>query len=324
MMKPALILLLLLVPTVRACLGAVPTLWYRQPASDRQHLQEALLLGNGRLGCLLSGGIASERIQFNENTLWSGDNNWDGEYDTGDHGFGAYRNFGEVRILWDLKAAAVDAAGAAPAGGGTPLPADYRRELDLATGIHRTTFTQGGVKFSREAFASHPDQVLVFRYTASRPGALSGRIRLTSAQQARTQANGQGLQFAGEMPNRLRHACAVRVRHTGGSVAVEGEEFTFRDCDDVTLLLDARTNYQPDYRAGWRGADPLPRVEEEIAAAGVKGYDTLRRLHLADLTSLLGRVSLELGTTALEALALPTDARLKRYAGDRRIPSWRP
>lgn len=201
MMKPVRILLLLLVPTAWPCQGADSTLWYRQPASERQHLQEALPLGNGRLGCMLSGGIASERIQFNENSLWSGDNNWDGEYETGDHGFGAYRNFGEVRIFWDFKAAGIDAAGAAPATGGTSPPADYRRELDLATGLHTTRFIQGGVKFTREGFASHPDQVLVFRYTASQPGWLSGRIRLTSAQKARTQADGQGLQFAGEMPN---------------------------------------------------------------------------------------------------------------------------
>ncbi len=71
-------------------------LWYAQPASDWS--QEALPIGNGRLGAMLFGGVTIERIQFNESSLWSGDNNWDGEYETGDHGFGSYRNFGDLLL----------------------------------------------------------------------------------------------------------------------------------------------------------------------------------------------------------------------------------
>ena len=69
-------------------------LWYAEPA--RVWSREALPIGNGRLGAMLFGGVTVERIQFNESSLWSGDNNWDGEYDTGDHGFGSYRNFGDL------------------------------------------------------------------------------------------------------------------------------------------------------------------------------------------------------------------------------------
>ena len=83
-----------------AASAADSLLWYRQPGSPNKLLEDALPLGNGRLGCLLSGGIARERIQVNEQSLWSGDNNWDGEYQCGDHGFGAYRTFGDVTILW--------------------------------------------------------------------------------------------------------------------------------------------------------------------------------------------------------------------------------
>jgi len=71
-------------------------LWYNQPAQKWE--REALPIGNGRIGAMLYGGIKSERIQFNEQSLWSGDNNWDGAYETGDHGFGSYRNFGEITI----------------------------------------------------------------------------------------------------------------------------------------------------------------------------------------------------------------------------------
>mgnify|MGYP003602252761 CR=1 FL=1 len=67
-------------------------LWYKQPAVKWS--AEALPIGNGRLGAMFFGGVEQEVIQFNEQSLWSGDNNWDGEYETGDHGFGSYRNFG--------------------------------------------------------------------------------------------------------------------------------------------------------------------------------------------------------------------------------------
>lgn len=418
------------------------TLWYRQPANHNRHLEEALPLGNGRMGCMISGGVARERIQFNEQSLWSGDNNWDGAYECGDHGFGSYRSFGDLVITWNageadpvvdspsghargdgkgielcvdgradtkwcvadpgsrvvwqvafpvpkmvrsyvltsaddvperdpqswtlegstdgkawqvldrqelampfekrfltktfkiakpqacrlyrfsftpksskhFQVAEIELTGAPMTTSGVSTPADYRRELDIATGIHRTTFTRDGVRFTREAFSSQPDQVMVFRYTANRPGALTGRITLISGQKAKTRATGYGLSFAGEMPNKLKHACAVRVLHTGGTVAADGEEIAFVQCDDLTLLMDARTNYKPDFDAGWRGTDPLPLVEKEVAAAQAKSYGVLRSAHIAEVTSLLGRVTLDLGATGPEVLAMPTDARLKRYA----------
>ena len=292
-------------------------LTYREPA--RQWSSEALPLGNGRMGCMLFGGVAEERIQFNEQSLWSGDNNWDGEYDTGDHGFGAYRNFGDLVITWDNGKTNLDSMGGQGKGdvkgSGTPVPADYRRELNIATGIHTTTFTQNGVKYTREAFASHPDQVMVFRYDANKLGALSGRINLKSAQAAETQATAQSLSFAGEMPNQLKHACIVQVLHKGGALAAAGEALTFSHCDELILLMDARTNYKPDYNAGWRGTDPLPLVQQELAIARAKAYETLRAAHIRDFSSLMDRVTLQLGSTPAEILAMPTDARLKRFAG---------
>ncbi|HNQ89105.1 MAG TPA: glycoside hydrolase N-terminal domain-containing protein [Verrucomicrobiota bacterium] len=308
-------LAVLLPLALSACPGRASdlVLWYREPGDPGKLLEEALPLGNGRMGCLLTGGVARERIQFNEQSLWSGDNNWDGKYECGDHGFGAYRTFGDVLILWS---AGDEAQGGGPPAGladGGPLPADYRRELDIETGIHRTTFSQGGVTYRREAFASHPDQVMVFHYTASKPGMLSGRVSLKSGQGAKARATEEGLSFAGEMPNALRHAGALRLRHAGGAVTVDGEELVFNRCDDVTLLLNARTDYKPDYGSGWRGDDPWPRLTKELAAAQAKSYDVLRSAHCRDLSGLVGRVMVDLGATVPEVRALPTDARLKRY-----------
>jgi len=288
----------LLAPELVAPQAAGQTLNYRQPGSDWPG--GALPIGNARMGAMLFGGVRDERIQFNEQSLWSGDNNWDGAYDCGDHGFGCYRNFGDLSITWNIPAAP---------------PADYQRCLNINSGIHTTGFTHNSIKFTREAFASHPDQVLVFRYTADKPGALTGSISLKSAQGAATTASANDLKFSGEMPNKLKHAAAVRLLATGGKTRVEGNSLVFENCDSLLLLLDARTNYKPDYSAGWRGTDPLPLLEKELAAAQAKPYAILKAAHIKDITSLLDRARIDLGATDAAVLALPTDQRLKRYAG---------
>jgi len=268
---------------------------YTQPAVKWS--AEALPIGNGRMGAMFFGGVQQERIQFNEQSLWSGDNNWDGEYETGDHGFGSYRNFGELVLDFADQS----------------KHTDYSRSLDISNGIHTTTFVQHGVKFTREAFASYPAQVLVFNYSSSKKRALSGKIALTSAQGAISTATETGLSFNGVMPNKLKYAADVRVLHNGGNTKVEGNVLYFKNCSSLTLLLDARTNYKPDYKSGWRGADPLPLIETELSDAQSKSYKILRTAHIKDITSLLSRAAINVGSTEAATLALPTDKRLKRY-----------
>ncbi|UFH36910.1 glycoside hydrolase family 95 protein [Flavobacterium acetivorans] len=272
-------------------------LWYREPA--QKWYSEALPIGNGRMGAMFYGGVNQEKIQFNEQSLWSGDNNWDGEYETGDHGFGSYRNFGEITIDFAQQNQA----------------SAYSRSLDISNGIHQTAFIQNGIQYKREAFASYPDQVLVFRYTANKKGALSGKISLTSAQGAISKTKQNSIIFDGEMANKLKYAAILRIQHQGGKIKIEGNSISFENCNSLILLLDARTNYKADFKSDWRGNDPLPLIEKELAAAQTKSYNTLRKNHLTDLSGLLGRASIDIGTTDSELLNLPTDERLKRYAG---------
>ncbi len=278
------------------------TIWYTQPAKEWS--SQALPIGNGRMGAMLFGGVEKEVIQFNEQSLWSGDNNWDGEYETGDHGFGSYRNFGEIVISFSDKNKADE----------------YQRSLDIETGVHSTSFYQNDIKFTREAFASYPDQVMVFKYTASKKGTLSGKISLHSAQGAKTISAGNSLVFSGEMPNKLKYAAVIHFQYDGGKTRVEGDSLVFEKCNSITLLVNARTNYKPDFNSGWRGDDPLPTIEKELEAIQNYTYKQLLDRHQLDITKLTKAAKIDIGSSETVVLTMPTDERLKKYAAGGKDP----
>ncbi|WP_052273202.1 glycosyl hydrolase family 95 catalytic domain-containing protein [Flavihumibacter solisilvae] len=271
-------------------------LWYDRPAKDWE--SEALPIGNGRIGAMLFGGLKQDRIQFNEQSLWSGDNNWDGEYETGDHGFGSYRNFGDVYVNFSDSAKALT----------------YRRTLDLFNGIHTTTFEEAGVKYKREAFASHPDQVMVFQYSAGNRKSMSGSVSIVSGQGANSRADQNTISFSGEMPNRLKYAAKLLVVHDGGTIRGTGDSLIFHNCRSLTIFLNARTNYKPDYNSGWRGVDPMPVLEKELSQAVDKGYKQLAVSHRRDFSKLMNGAVIDIGNTAESLRSLPVDERLKKYS----------
>jgi len=283
------------------------TLHYRQPAplSHDGWEREALPIGNGRLGAMLFSQLAHDRVQFNDITLWTGDSRT----------IGAYQPFGDLFIDLD---------------GHTGTASDYRRELDIAAGRHLLRYTLGGVQFQREAFASHPAQVIVLRLSASVKGQYTGRLRLTDMHGAHIRAAGQRLyatgslagwvlpQASGEAPsgNVMAYASQVEVRHEGGSVKVDGDSLVFSGCDALTLILGAGTSYSPDAATGYNGAHPLPRVTAQVSTAAARSVDALRAEHQRDHAALFGRVSLNLGSTAAQRRQLPTDERIAAYTRD--------
>lgn len=269
--------LLLALPPQAAAL----VLRYAQPAPDTAQgwEQQALPIGNGRLGAMLFGQVARDRLQFNDITLWTGDAK----------AMGAYQPFGDVVLTLD--------GADAPIGG-------YRRELDISRARHLLSYTQGGVRFERETLASHPAQVIAWRLSADRPGRYTGRIALTDRHGASLSAAGATLTAVGELPNGLAYASQLRVLHEGGSVAVDGHTLTFRGCHALTLVLGAGTSFED-------GKPPLPRVRAQVAAA--KPWPQLRADHERDVKALLGRVQLDLGASPPERRALATDARLAAY-----------
>jgi alpha-L-fucosidase 2 len=290
-------LLLLLIASITHAQTYKPVeLWYAQPAKEWS--SQALPIGNGRMGAMLFGGVEKEVIQFNEQSLWSGDNNWDGEYETGDHGFGSYRNFGEIVIHFANR----------------DEVKDYRRKLDLETGVHTTSYIQNGITFTCEAFASFPDQVMVFRYSSTKKGSFSGKISLHSAQGAKTTSTNNSLYFNGEMPNKLKYAAVVHFICQGGITRIEGDSLVFDKCNSFTLMVNARTNYKADFNSGWRGTDPLPLIEKELKNAENLTYRKLLDNHLNDITKLTKAAHIDIGSSETSVLARPTYERLKKYS----------
>jgi alpha-L-fucosidase 2 len=269
-------------------------LWYAAPARDWE--KEALPIGNGRLGGMVFGGADKEQIQFNEDSLWTGDEN-----DTG-----AYQAFGDIFI--EFAGPAFDSGKDA-----------YRRELNVRDAVHRSGYKAGGITFQREYFASNPDQVIVLRFTADKPASFSGLVRLTDMHDAKIAAHGNRLISSGALANGLAYEAQALVLNQGGQLVAEENAIKFSNADGLTVLLAAGTSYLNQYEKGWRGDHPHDRITRQLDAAAKKPYEKLRADHIADFRSLFDRVSLDLGSSDPAQAALPTDKRLdacKKGAAD--------
>jgi alpha-L-fucosidase 2 len=303
-------------------------LWYPQPASE---WLRALPIGNGRLGAMVFGGTASERLQLNEDTVWGG-----GPYSPAN--VGGVDQLAEIR----RRVFAGDWSGAQTLINnefmGTPLgelpyqvvgnlgidfsgadgAANYYRELDLTTAVALTRYTAGGVTYTREVFASAPDQVIVVRLTASQSGRITFTADFDSLHTGYTihSPNQQtiGLDATSQTVNgvtgRVRFRTLARAIATGGTVASSAGKLTVTGATAVTLLLSTGTNYT-DYQN--LTGDQNARALQPIQAAAGRTYADLRARHVADYQALFNRTSLDLGTTAAAANA--TDSRIANFAG---------
>jgi alpha-L-fucosidase 2 len=179
--------------------------------------------------------------------------------------------------------------GAAAAG-----PEGYRRSLDLATGIHTTTWKKGGSSFTREVFASHADDVIVVNLRST--GKLDGRVRLAGAHGETSTAGDGRLSFSGKLSNDLRYAALLSATHDGGTLAAGDGALAFRDASAITLILAAGTDYAMDPAKKFRsGDDPAAGTEAAAKSALARKYDELRSRHVAEFSARMGRVAFEVG-----------------------------
>ena len=321
-------------------------LWYRQPATN---WMEALPVGNGRVGAMIFGGVAQEQLQLNEDSLWSGapqdaDNPealqalpeirrllFEGKYAEAQilangtlickgrgsaRGRGARAAYGSYQTLGDLKL---------DFGNGTNgVFTNYIRTLDLDSAVAGVSYQCDGVRFEREVFASYPDQVLVMRLAANKPGALNFTATLSRPEAAEVSAAGpnellmHGQLWSGTNWDGMKYAARLRVINTGGEVATNGPALQVKGADNVVLLFAAATDYRmqlPD----WRQGDPQAKTGEQINAAAAKSYRQLKSAHVADYRKLFRRVRLDLGGTG--TAKLPTDERLRAVAAGGKDPA---
>ncbi len=308
-------------------------LWYRQPA---QKWTEALPVGNGRLGAMVFGGTEHEQLQFNDDTLWTG----------GPHEYqhaGAVNYLPAVRkLLFEGKQRQAEQLAMErmmsvplrqekyqPFGDlrlhfpGHDEPVDYRRELDIDTGIAKVHYRIGQTTFTREVFSSFPDQVIVICLSCNKPGQLTFAAKLdsphTNTQTLVVDKNTLALrgQLQGYMnkrtkqkkPSVLKFEAHLRAKAKGGRLTVDSEKINVTGADTVTLILAAATSFK-NFRDV--SGEPTAACRRTIIAAAGKSYNSLRKTHIADHRRLFRRVEFDLGTT--EASTQPTDRRIENFA----------
>jgi alpha-L-fucosidase 2 len=313
-------------------------LWYTKPAAK---WEDALPVGNGRLGGMVFGRMEEERIQLNEDTWWTG-----GPYSTVVKG--GYKSLPEVQrlVFAGEFEKAHDLFGRKLMGypveqqkyqplcdlhlffKGRKEGSDYKRWLDLRTGITGVEYTAGGVRYRQEVFASAPDQVIVVRLTADHPGAITlsavlrGFRNQTHSDYATDyfQMDGlgsDGLVTTGKSADymgvrgRLHYEARLKAVPQGGTMNVDGATLSIAGADTVTLYFMAATNFVNYHDVS---ADQHVRAEQYWRAISAKSFANIREAHLRDYQRLFGRVTLRLPIT--ESSFRPTDERKARVAQD--------
>ena len=320
---------------------------YTQPA---EKWTEALPVGNGRLGAMVFGTLATERLQLNEETLWSGaPKDWNNPEAkavlpevraalfAGDYVKAtalskkmqgtytqAYQPLADLRLnFW----------GDAATAGAT----NYHRELDLDRAVATVRYTVGNATFTREVFSSFPDQVIVVRLTCDQPGKITFTAAADSLLRYSIQTDGRNsLILRGRAPMHsepsyrrvdgpiikyddspnpegMTAELHVRVLNEGGRIVTSGSTLQVEKANAVTLLLSAGTSFNGFNKSpGREGRDPAAGALRPLAAAEKLPYADLLARHLADYQALFRRVALDLGATP-GAADLTTPARLTAY-----------
>lgn len=323
--------------SLRAAPGPLELFATSAATYSTQTSTDAYPIGNGRLAAMIYGGVAQEIIQFNDDTVWAGRPH---DYSRP----GAVDSLATIReLVWAGRGEEAYDLGAKNTFMSSPLrqspyqptanlrlnfahatlaPTGYRRSLDLDTAIASVRYTRDGVTYTRECFASFPDQVIVVRLTASEPGALS--FAYTFDTQHTEAGNEPVITIVGsdlvidakvkkdanparQQVSEVRFRARVKITTEGGSVSASGATVTVSDATSATLVLAVASNF---VRFDDLSGDPVARTTATLDAASAKSYAALREAHLADYQPLFRRVEIDINSS--NQSALETSARLQR------------
>jgi alpha-L-fucosidase 2 len=324
-------------------------LWYDAPADaevqdkprawkDDAEWLKALPLGNGSLGVMVFGDVNRERLQLSEETMWSGspdDNDnpdaypaqaeirkllFEGKYreateltnqtqickgvgsgrgSGAEVPYGSFQTLGDIRIDFNKDSEYQD----------------YYRELDLEKAVVSVSYTQDDVNFSREIFSSYPDQVMVARFTADKPGQISFSCTLDRPERFTTYSEDGQLIMKGALGDgkggeNLRYMARLKAVAKKGDVVYHDDELIVKGADEVILFLAASTDYLLDYPE-YKGRDYISITRQNIENATGKSYKQLLKDHITEYSSYFDRVELDLTPEPIEEI--PTNERVEIF-----------
>lgn len=314
-------------------------LWYKQPA---EFFEESLVLGNGKMGATVFGGVNSDKIYLNDITLWSG------EPVNANMSPEAYKNIPAIRdalknenykLAEELnkKVQGKNSESYAPLGtleinnSEKGKATNYYRELDLANATSKVTYEMDGVKYTREYFVSSPDQVMVIKLTSSEKRALNFDISLKSLLKSEVSVRNNVLVMNGtapihenagykvqekylQIPERgTRFTTLLQVKKVDGQLTSSRTALTIKNASEVYIYVSVATSFNGfDKNPATEGVDDVSIALQNLNKAYAKPFDKLKENHIADYQKFFNRVDLNLGKTT--ASDLPTDERLLRYA----------
>ncbi|WP_348798054.1 glycoside hydrolase family 95 protein [Flavobacterium adhaerens] len=313
-------------------------LWYNQPA---EFFEESLVLGNGKMGATVFGGVNTDKIHLNDITLWSG------EPVNANMSPEAYKNIPAIREALkneDYKLAEELNKKLQGKNSERYLPlgtleikhfndgkvSNYRRELDLSAAVSKVSYEIDGVKYTREYFVSAPDQIMVVKLTSNKKGALSFEINSSSLLQSSVEVKDNVLTMDGIAPihensgytvlpkfleikeRGTRFASVLKIKNTDGEIINSNKSLGVKNATEAIIYVSVATSFKGfDVNPSIDGvAEPIAKKNVEKAFS--KSFDKLKETHLADYQKFYNRVLLDLGKTT--APDLPTDERLLRYA----------
>ncbi len=304
-------------------------LWYKQPAKI---WEQALPIGNGRLGAMVFGNAQTERIQINEESLWGGRakntnnpdarkyldtvrqlifaNKIDDAYDLAQQHLLAtpptvrpYQHFMNLFIKYGDKDEITN----------------YQRELNIINGVATTSYTRNGKGFTEKVFSSAVDNVLVVRIESKTPSGINCRLQLERAVDATVKAQNKNIILTGMIRDtttkqmgiggdNMKFCGILKAINKGGTITTKENELVVRGASTLTLYLNATTDYDAEKMDLNRGINVLASCSKGINAVEKKEYAAVFKAHLTEHQAMMNRMSLSLGDE--EKNNIPTDERL--------------